>query len=229
MRAFTGRVIETQLDTNGAAAAWITCPPAAIPQPGQALLAWSPADGDAPLATALFSAGRSEGGFLAAAPVPRAWEPGTELHLRGPLGHGFSLPAAARRLALAALGESVARLLPLAYQALERDAAVALYAGCPLPSLPSDLEVHPLSALPEALPWADFLALDLPLAALPTLRSALALPPGQRLPCPGQALLLTPMPCGGLAECGACAVPAGRSWKLACKDGPVFDLKELDW
>jgi hypothetical protein len=42
-----------------------------------------------------------------------------------------------------------------------------------------------------------------------------------------QALVITPMPCGGIAECGVCAVTARRGWKLACKDGPVFDLTEL--
>jgi NAD(P)H-flavin reductase len=42
-------------------------------------------------------------------------------------------------------------------------------------------------------------------------------------------LILAPMPCAGLAECGACAVPARSGWKLACLDGPVFDLRALDW
>jgi NAD(P)H-flavin reductase len=40
-------------------------------------------------------------------------------------------------------------------------------------------------------------------------------------------LVVAPMPCGGLAECGVCAVTTRRGWKLACKDGPVFDLGEL--
>jgi hypothetical protein len=35
------------------------------------------------------------------------------------------------------------------------------------------------------------------------------------------------MPCGGLAECGVCALPAHRGWKLLCKDGPVLELGEL--
>jgi dihydroorotate dehydrogenase electron transfer subunit len=44
-----------------------------------------------------------------------------------------------------------------------------------------------------------------------------------------KALVMTPIPCGGIAECGACAVPAHRGWKLACRDGPVFNLNELAW
>jgi hypothetical protein len=35
------------------------------------------------------------------------------------------------------------------------------------------------------------------------------------------------MPCAGLAACGVCAVQTRRGWKLACVDGPVFDLKEI--
>ena len=42
-----------------------------------------------------------------------------------------------------------------------------------------------------------------------------------------QVLVLVPMPCGGMGECGVCAVKIQRGWKLACKDGPVFDLEDL--
>ncbi|MBI3152940.1 MAG: hypothetical protein HYZ21_12455, partial [Chloroflexi bacterium] len=42
-----------------------------------------------------------------------------------------------------------------------------------------------------------------------------------------QVLIRTQMPCGALAECGICAVMVGQQWKMACKDGPVFDWKEL--
>jgi NAD(P)H-flavin reductase len=40
-------------------------------------------------------------------------------------------------------------------------------------------------------------------------------------------LLRTQMPCGALAECGVCAVRTRGGWKMACKDGPVFDWREL--
>jgi NAD(P)H-flavin reductase len=42
-----------------------------------------------------------------------------------------------------------------------------------------------------------------------------------------QVLVRTSIPCGGIADCGVCAVMTKSNWKLACKDGPVFDLKEL--
>jgi len=50
---------------------------------------------------------------------------------------------------------------------------------------------------------------------------------GGALPCPAQALVHQIMPCGALAGCGACAVETRLGWKLACNDGPVFDLIDL--
>jgi ferredoxin len=45
--------------------------------------------------------------------------------------------------------------------------------------------------------------------------------------CEGQMLIHTPVPCGGMADCGICAVTLRSGWKLACKEGPVFDWKAL--
>jgi hypothetical protein len=231
MRTFDGVMTETQL-LAGERAGWIACPLEYAPAPGQYLLGCARTVDEA-LAVPLFASGlaaaRDEAGFLAAPPLPPAWLPGQILSLRGPLGRGFHLPGGVRRVALAALGDSFARLLPLARLALEQDAAVTLLGDCALPALPASLEAYPFAALAEALTWADYLALDLPLEALPDLRERLGLAPYAALPCQAQALLFTPMPCGGLAECGVCAAPARRGWKLACKDGPVFDLDEVDW
>jgi dihydroorotate dehydrogenase electron transfer subunit len=113
--------------------------------------------------------------------------------------------------------------------ALHQNAAAAIFADCPLPPLSFSLEVHPLSALPDSLSWADYLACDLPLAALPGLRQQLGLPLHNGLPCAGEALLTTCMPCGGQGECGACAVMGRRGYKLVCKDGPVLDLEGIEW
>ena len=233
--AHLGRVRET-LYYAGSPAVRIACRPAAAPAPGQYLLAL-PAGaaaappfgaGTPPLALPLFAAGgHREGSFLAAPPAPAAWGPGTELALRGPFGTPFRLPAGLRRLALAALGESVARLMPLVEAALEAGSAVTLYTAAPLPPLPAAVEALPLEALPEAPAWADFMALDLPLEALPGLRLRLGLDPGAAPACPAQALVHAPMPCGGLGQCGACAVEGRRGWLLACEDGPVFDLSDL--
>lgn len=230
MRKHSGIIKELRLEAGVYPGAWIECGlPAALPEPGQYLMGWAPDDADAPLAVPLFPAGLGESGFLAAPPVPLTWEPSTQLELSGPFGHGFELPQTARRLALGALGTSITCLQPLIERALARQMAVTLYADCWLPSLPSALEIYPLAALPEALTWADLLALDTDRQRLPELRRLLGIEPGSGLPCPIQALVHTPLTCAGVAECGACAVPGRKHWKLACIHGPVFDLASLDW
>ena len=226
MRTHTGKISEIQLEPDGSRSAWIACPPQVIPASGQYVLGWTVAE---ILATPLFAAAVSTSGFLAAPSLPAAWQPGLPLHLRGPLGHGFRMHDQVRRLALAAFDRQISRLLPLAEVTIARGGDVALCTNASTPHLPLSFELFPLSSLPEILPWADLLALDIPLEMLPQLRACLGLEPGAILPCPAQALVVTPMPCGSIAECGACAVPACRGWKLACQDGPVFDLKELDF
>jgi hypothetical protein len=191
-------------------------------------MAFTPADPHAPLAEAIFSAGEWENGFISALPTPHGWGLGTTLEIRGPLGHGFHLPSSIRKLAVAAL-DGNARVSPLILQAHARNVETALLTDSPLPSLPVAVEAYPLAALPDVLRWADLLVLDLPLVRLKELRSLLALGPQEPLPCPAYALVMTPMPCSGIAECGACAVPSKNGQLLACLDGPVFDLNLLDW
>ena len=229
MGVHQGKVVETRIDGAGRSQVWIACPSAVVPTPGQYVLALSENDPEAILPMPLFFQESAEGGFLACPPVPAVWGPGTSLNLRGPLGRGFRLPPTANRIGLATLGDSPARLLPLLYQALRRDAAVTLFGGHPLPALPVSVEAYPLEALPEAVDWADYLAIDLPLPELARLRLQLGLQGFERLTCPTQVLIETLMPCSGMADCGACAVPGRQGWLLACKDGPVFDLDKLDW
>jgi hypothetical protein len=228
MRTYRGRVVETILEPGGETAVKIACPAGAVPAPGQFVMAYNRADPQAPIAEALFSAGEWENGFIAASPTPYGWGLGTILEIRGPLGHGFHLPTSVRKLAVAAL-EGNARVAPLILQAHERHVEAALLTDSPLPSLPVAVEAYPLAALPDVLHWADLLVLDLPLSRLKELRGLLSLGQHEPLPCPAYALLVTPMPCYGTAECGACAVPSRNGQMLACLDGPVFDLNLLEW
>jgi hypothetical protein len=134
-----------------------------------------------------------------------------------------------QRIALAALGDTAARLLPLIEGGMHSDCSITLFTDSPLSQLPSRIEVYPLRSLPEVLDWAQFLLLDVPVGCLSGLRAALGLGFGQSLSCPAQVLIYAPMPCGGLADCGVCAIAARRGWKLVCKDGPVFNLDQLQW
>lgn len=214
--------METYLDSGGR----LVCPPKLIPAPGQYLLAQAFAS-DAPLAVPVFLSESAPNGFRLASPLPVAWTPGTRLHLRGPLGHGFSLPVSARRVALVALDDSPARLRGLIRPALKQGAAVTLVCKDVSDDLPEDVEVQPLRALSDVLNWADYAAFDVARETLPELRSRLGRESQVRVRWEAQVLVRAPMPCGALADCGVCAVTVKHGWKMVCKDGPVFDLAEL--
>lgn len=239
----TGELTELYLE-NGLRGGRLLCPRNLIPESGQYLLVHDgspdrhdPGRSESPLPVPVFSAGSVPGGFLMAPPIPLTWQPGTTLSLRGPLGKGFSLPPSARRVALVALTETPARLKPLLASALEQSAALVLVSDLEFPDLPLEVEIQPVSALADVAQWADYLAIDTTRESLLGLREKLgcgeqARAKFARSSLAGQAgkaqvLVVTPMPCGGLAECGVCAVTTRRGWKMACKDGPVFDLREL--
>jgi hypothetical protein len=230
MALATGTITELHLETAGETrlvGAHITCPPSLRPAPGQYLSACSSSLAE-PLPVALFPAGLEGDELVVAPPLPAHWTAGTQLSLRGPLGRGFRLPVSARRVALAGLDVSPSRLLPLAFQALAQHASVALYSRFIPHGLPPEVEVLQPDLLPEASAWADYLAIDAPLIEMANLRQAMGLGLYARPACQVQVLLLAHMPCGGMAECGVCAVPTRDGWRLACSDGPVFDWNNLE-
>jgi len=229
MGHFIGRVTEIRLDASKQMEAFIDCPVDAVPRAGQYLLASDRNHPGEVLGTAIFVAEIAVDGFWAAHPIPHAWKPGTNLDLVGPLGHGFDLPREVHRLGLIALGDTISRLMPLVSHSQQPHRGMTLFTDLPLPRIPAFLEVYPLPSLAEALDWPDFIVVDLPMHRLPELRDVLGTLQGIDFSCPTQVLLTTPMPCAGMAKCGACAVPAHRGWKLACEDGPVFDLNQLKW
>ncbi len=215
-------ITERRLDGS----AWLRPQPWLAPAAGQYVLA-SPLDQSSMLPEPLFLSARAGETWLTDS-LPPAWQPGMRLALRGPLGHGFTLPSTARRVGLCALEVPAARLLPLVDLALQQELAVALVAPQVPPDLPSALEVLPPDALPELLAWADYLALDLPLASLEGLRGRLGLEVNSHPAAKIELLVRVPMPCGGLGECGICAVPVKKGWKHACTAGPVFDFDEVE-
>lgn len=214
----------SQVSENGGR---LACPKTLQPAPGQYLLAWA-GDPCEPVAYPLFPASLPGEDLELAPPLPPAWLPGTSLHLRGPLGRGFNLPRPARRVVLAARAGPPALLVPLAHLALSQGAAVAFVAANPPYGLPQEVEILPPDLLAETLPWADALFSAFPLAELAGFRRQAGIRIHQRFPCSAEVLVLTPLPCSGLASCGVCAVPTLHGWKLACEDGPVFNLNELE-
>jgi hypothetical protein len=198
-----GRVSEIRLGSGKNVEICVVCPESVVPDAGQYVLAFDLDDPDAVLSIPLFMSEKYYQGFWGAPLFPVNWAPGTKLNLVGPLGHGFNLPRNIHRL--------------------------GLVTDLSLPRLTAALEAYPLSSLKDSLDWPDFLALDVPLETLSELRATFGFSNRDVLPCPAQGLVTTPIPCAGMAQCGACAVPARRGWKLVCEDGPVFDINTLKW
>jgi dihydroorotate dehydrogenase electron transfer subunit len=214
---------------------------------------------------------------------------GARVDLIGPLGQGFEVPTAARRLLLVASLPHLAALLPLAGRpGASRPSPQAEPSGLSLrtepsakdsnrshgearrgpehernpssdsgPSLallfsaPTAAELYPIRLLPPALElhvvtadgsaghrgsaldlfpslvhWADCVCIADDPAIYPALADIVRetrVGPGRRF---AQALVAPPMACG-VGACQGCAVPVARGTKLACTDGPVFDLLEL--
>ena len=203
----------------------ISCPANLIPLPGQYLL--GSAESDSPLPVPIFYTDSAPQGFIASTPIPDSWVPGQDIYLRGPLGRGFGLPLSARRVALVAFDDSPVRLHGLIQPALSQDAAVVFISDSRLDHLPDEVEVQPIPALAEIIEWADYVAFDIARENLPKLRERFFTGMQTKFPFEAQILVRTSVPCGGIAECGVCAVTVKSDWKMACKDGPVFDWKEL--
>jgi len=124
---------------------------------------------------------------------------------------------------------------------LSAPTAAELY---PIRHLPPALEVHvvtadgsaghqgsPLDLFPDLVRWADCVCIASDPTTYPalaeTVREVRMLPPlagGDR--GGAQALVAPPLACG-VGACQGCAVQVAHGTKLACTDGPVFDLLEL--
>jgi dihydroorotate dehydrogenase electron transfer subunit len=222
MHTGNGSVTELIL-VDGCRYARLTCPENLIPAPGQYLLA---SDGsDSLLPVPIFYTDSAPGGFISTA--SEQWTPGDVLYLRGPLGRGFTLPTSARKVGLVAFDDVPARLRALIPPALRQDASIVLVCDSNVDDLHNEVEIQPLSALEEILKWAEFIAIDVDRKNMPQLLERLERHYQLSAVREAQILIRTPMPCGGVADCGVCAVVTKSGWQMACKDGPVFDLNNL--
>ena len=222
MKNGEGQLHEIYLDSS----ARIICPPELIPTPGQYLFAHAP-ESDVPLAVPVYFSDSAPNGFRSAPLVDSSWMPGTRLNLRGPLGHGFSLPASARKMALIAFDGSPAHLRGLIPIALKQGAEIVLVCDTTVDDMSEAVEVQPLQAMMDIYQWADFAAFDVGRENLNQLREKFGRVEQAKSPREAQILIRAPMPCGALAECGVCALTMHHEWKMICKDGPVFEMKEL--
>lgn len=222
MKTGIARLSEIYLDGS----ARLDCPPNLIPAPGQYLLAHAEGS-DSPLPDPVFFYDSAPMGFRAAPPLPSYWAPGTTLNIRGPLGKGFTLPASARKIALIAFDNSPARLRGLIEPALKQGGEILLICDSNQHNFPEVIEIQPVKALEDACKWADYVAIDAVRESLSELKKRFGALNQIAAANDAQVLVRAPMPCGGIAECGACALSNRPPWKAVCKDGPVFNWIEM--
>ena len=164
---------------------------------------------------------------------------GTKLDILGPLGHGWTLRPTTRNALLIGEENQISALTLLAQTALEQDIAVTLinqshteeesYA----PALLSpEIEYHVVteeqgnrlpSLLAETLPWADAAYCSVSRETSIALYTRFERLRGKNF---AQGTLIQPLACG-TGICFACSVETRIGQKLVCRDGPVFDLRDI--
>lgn len=168
---------------------------------------------------------------------------GMTLDLLGPLGHGWDLRPGAGNILLICDSALISGLTLLAQVAIEQDRAVTLLAHCeraedvyPPALLPSEVEYHIVTndgsagqqgALIDVsgqyLAWADAAFC----CVAPELAAALYNRYDKlRVRRFAQAVLLHPLVCAS-GTCLTCTLQTASGTKLMCRDGPVFDLREV--
>jgi dihydroorotate dehydrogenase electron transfer subunit len=170
---------------------------------------------------------------------------GDSLRIYGPLGHGLILRPGARSLLLVGGGIGVAPLVDFAERMVGQGREVVLFHGArnagqlfPASDLPEEVEYQVATedgsagfqglvtdAALQHLAWADQVFACGPVPMFRSLRNAIRASGRRRLSA--QVLMEENMPCGW-GMCYGCAVETRHGPKLVCKDGPRFNLFDLE-
>lgn len=256
MRPLTVAVVDNEPLVSGLARLTLAAEPLGVAQPGQWVAIGHPhvldivahpfplvaMDAAAGLAAVIYEGQAATASWL-------SWLPrGASLQLLGPWGRALPRDPLARHVVLLGAGTRLLGLLALATTlAADGVAVVVLHDGptatelLPPSLLPPAVEYHVATAdgsagmagtaldlLPPLLPWADALYAALPMESYPTLRDLVH---RHRLRARhGFATVLAeaPLACYA-AACDGCAVRLRRDgYGLLCKDGPAFDLLDLE-
>ena len=167
---------------------------------------------------------------------------GDAIDIVGPLGNGFTISQRARNLLLVAGGIGIAPLVALAEEAIAASHRVTLLLGGE-----TSTQIYPTSLLPpqvklvtstidgssgrkgmvtELLP--DFTNLADQIFACGPLPMYQTLGAMSHTRKPIQVSLEARMGCG-LGACFGCAIRTKRGIKLVCRDGPIFELRDVIW
>jgi dihydroorotate dehydrogenase electron transfer subunit len=170
---------------------------------------------------------------------------GDRLDILGPLGNGFHIKSAWRNLLLVAGGMGIAPMAALASDAIATGHHVTLLLGAT-----SADQLYPTNLLPSGIKIimttddgsagrkgvvCDILSSYLGKAdavfscgPVPMYKNILRQTSESCPNKPIQVSLETRMGCG-LGGCFSCAIKTSNGMKRVCRDGPVFELKDIDW
>ncbi len=172
----------------------------------------------------------------------RRARPGDFVDVLGPLGQPFTIERSTSRLLLIGGGVGIVPLIALAEDALQRGLSVTLLAGFraankvfPPELVPAEVEYvvatddgsvgrpgFVTALIPDFLAWTDQICACGP---VPMLRALTKLP---RRTLPIQIAMEERMGCA-MGVCLGCVVPTKKGYQRVCRDGPVFDLREMGW
>jgi len=171
--------------------------------------------------------------------------PGETVDVLGPLGNGYNVTPKSKNILMVAGGIGIAPLLFLAQNSINQGKQVTLLIGAR-----SDKQLYPTSLLPTKSRniivtedgsagrrgmvseiVTDFVRQsDQVFACGPRLmyRAILSMMKEQSIEKPVQVSLETRMGCG-VGACYGCSINTAKGMKMVCRDGPVFDVKDVIW
>jgi dihydroorotate dehydrogenase electron transfer subunit len=169
--------------------------------------------------------------------------PGEQIDILGPFGRPLGVDARTRTLLLVGEGPGLPALMLAAREVLGRGGSATLIAAAPEPALlppawllPGEIEYQ--SGIGQAtelladqtyrpaIAWADQLISALPIDQAPRLRDSIRAGRIRWDRGFASVLLQQAIPCG-TGVCSACALDLRKGPRLACTDGPAFDLREV--
>lgn len=223
MKTYSSSIYEVTKNDNGARICIAPILPAHT-LPGQYYLAFVKGSSQI-LPLPLFPFSENKDGMVLCGKIQPAWQPGNPLLLQGPYGRGFTHCLKSSRLAIFAMEKTLEeRLYSLAVAVLDQGADVVWIADELSIDLPLQVEILKKSELKDAVAWSEDCAIAVPQAQIAILPRILPISTADRSKV--EVMVDAPFVCGN-AQCGVCAVETRHGWKLACKDGPVFQYGEL--
>jgi len=228
---------------------WLSCPQMEKAKPGQFVMVRC---GDECVLPRPFSIHRANDGKIALWIAVWVDGKGTQwlsqrqvgdtIELVGPLGNGYEIQPASHKLLLLAGGVGIAPLYFLAQEAIKKSCSVTLIHGASREinlypeEMPSGIKLVTITEdgskgkkglvinlLPDFIGGADQVFACGPvgmyrtMAKMPELKNK-----------PVQVSLEVVMGCG-MGVCYGCTIKTRKGLKQVCKDGPVFDLKDIIW